>query len=126
MPREHEPRQAGNQAGRETYVNGNSNANSIPEYKGVAQLGDAHSLHSWRARARRRASRQQAVARVYKLGVRATFELVDEIICHHPELENEIDRRLDCYGRLDPEVLRLLGADQFPTMPPLCLVGSSR
>jgi hypothetical protein len=61
--------------------------------------------------------RQRAAARVHALGPRVAFELIDEIIRYHPDLEDEIDRRLDRYADLDPQVLRALGADRLPPQP---------
>jgi hypothetical protein len=83
------------------------------------------ALQSRRRNEARRLFRQRAVARVHALGGRPVFELVDEIIRNHPELEDEIDGRLDKYADLDPNVLRLLGADHFPERP-LYLVRGDR
>jgi hypothetical protein len=69
--------------------------------------------------------RERAVARVHALGPRVPVELIDEIIRHHPDLEEEIDRRIDKYRDLDPEFLRLLGADKFPAGP-LRIIGPDR
>jgi succinylglutamate desuccinylase len=63
------------------------------------------------------------VARLHALGSRPTFELVDEIIRHHPDLEDEIDKRIDKYADLNPDLLKHLGADRFPPVPPPRLVG---
>ena len=68
-------------------------------------------------RSPRRLFRQHAVQRIHALGARVTFELLDELVRHHPELEDDIDRRLDRYGDLDPEILHAVGADRFLALP---------
>jgi hypothetical protein len=93
--------------------NGNAPLNSLPR----------PVLQSRRASEARRLFRQRAVARVHALGQRPTFKLVDEIIRHHPDLEDEIDKWIDKYADLDPDLLRRLGADRLPLIPPPRLVG---
>jgi hypothetical protein len=93
--------------------NSNTPANGTPRF----------ALQARRASEAWRLFRQRAVARVDALGSRPTFELVDEIIRHHPDLEDEIDKRIDKYADLDPDLLKYLGADRFPPVPPPRLVG---
>src|SRR5205823_5976473 len=62
----------------------------------------------------RRLFRQRAVSRIHMLGAWAMFEFVDELIRYHPDLEDEIDRRIDRYADLDPALLWVLGGDKFP------------
>jgi len=62
---------------------------------------------------------------VHALGARVTFELLDELIRYHPDLEDDIDRRLGRYADLDPELLRAAGADVFPRSP-IHAVGGER
>lgn len=56
------------------------------------------------------------VTRVHRLGPRVVGELLAEIAGAHM-LRIDIEQRLERYSRLDPEVLRALGADRFPTNP---------
>src|SRR5690242_16713192 len=64
------------------------------------------------APALRQLRRQRAVERLYRLGVRPVFELVDELARHHPELAGDIDDRLAAYvERLSPELLRATGGN---------------
>jgi hypothetical protein len=85
------------------------------------------SLHPTtpRAQAQRRLYRQRLTERVYRLGVRAVFELVDEIGRHHPDIADDIDERLERYAGLDPNMLRAVGGDQFPASP-VRIVGGTR
>jgi hypothetical protein len=63
-----------------------------------------------------RRRRTRLVERVHRLVPRVTFELLDEIACHHG-LDADLDRRLERYARLDPEILRALGGDRFARSP---------
>ena len=63
-----------------------------------------------------RLRRQRHVEQLHRLGARVLFELVDELDRHHG-LADDLDRRLERYAALDPEVLRALGADRLPVSP---------
>ena len=56
--------------------------------------------------------RQHQVEHVYRLGPRAVGELLDEVA----QGEN-LDRALEAYQRLTPELLAALGGDRFPPAP---------
>ncbi len=56
--------------------------------------------------------RQRQIKHVYSLGVRAVGELLDEVA----QGEN-LDRALEAYARLTPELLAALGGDRFPPSP---------
>ena len=58
--------------------------------------------------------RQRLCARIRALGPRVFFELIAEIERHGTA---DLDKRLERYRKLDPAVLRYLGADEFPTRP---------
>jgi hypothetical protein len=60
--------------------------------------------------------RQRLVRTVHELGARVTFELLDELARAHG-IGDDIDERLAGYASLRPEILRALGADQFPATP---------
>jgi hypothetical protein len=53
---------------------------------------------------------------VWRLGDRVLFELVDHI-AQRFDIDSETDRLLDRYAGLDPQVLRVLGADRLPKAP---------
>ena len=59
-----------------------------------------------------------------RLGARVIFELVDELDRHHG-LGDDLDRRLQRYAALAPDLLAALGAGRFPAAP-LRVVGSGR
>jgi hypothetical protein len=44
------------------------------------------------------------------------FELLDEIGRHH-DIGEDIDRRLEKYAELDPDMLASVGGDRFPESP---------
>jgi hypothetical protein len=67
----------------------------------------------------RRLRRQRYAARIWGLGDRALFELVDHIAGRFG-IEDEIDHLLGRFARLSPAVLRALGADKLP-LPPIRL-----
>jgi hypothetical protein len=64
----------------------------------------------------RRLRRQRYAARIWPLGDRVLFELVDHIAGRF-DLEDEVDRLLDRFAGLDPAVLRALGGDRLPPNP---------
>ena len=56
--------------------------------------------------------RQRQIEHVYRLGVRAVGELLHEVA----QGEN-LDRALEAYQRLTPDMLKTLGGDRFPPVP---------
>ena len=66
--------------------------------------------------AHRRLRRQRLVERVHRLGVRAVFELLDELDRHY-DLGGSLDRRLSRYAELDPMLLHAIGGDRLPPVP---------
>lgn len=77
-----------------------------------------------RQAAERRLRRQRQIERLHHLGVRAVFELFDELARHHG-IGDDIDRRLARYAALDPAVLAVVGGDRFAAAP-LRAVGGRR
>jgi len=76
----------------------------------------------------RRMRRQRQVERIWRLGARVVFELLDELDRSHalPDLDARIER----YSRLDPDVIRAVQADRFPPaihlVPGLICVAAGR
>jgi hypothetical protein len=68
--------------------------------------------------------RQRYAARIWPLGDRVLFELVDHIAGRF-DLEDEVDSLLDRFAALDPAVLRALGGDRLPPNPTR-VVGGAR
>jgi hypothetical protein len=81
------------------------------------------SLQAQRASAARRLRRQLYAARIWPLGDRVLFELVDHIADRFG-LEDEVDHLLDRYADLDLDLLRTLGADRLPTNPTRIIGGA--
>ena len=71
---------------------------------------------------RRRLRPQRQIERIHFLGARVLIELVDELDRYHG-LGDDLDRRLEAYAALAPDLLTALGGDRFPHAP-LRLVGS--
>ena len=59
---------------------------------------------------------ERMVARVHALGVRPLAEMLAEIAIATGKLDLIADH-VEAYARLDPEIVRALGADSFPPMP---------
>jgi hypothetical protein len=59
--------------------------------------------------------RQRQVERICRIP-RLVAELLDEIDRHHG-LGADLDRRLERFAGLDPDLLRALGGDRFPPSP---------
>jgi hypothetical protein len=80
--------------------------------------GNAHSnnLSERRAQENRRLRRQQYAQRIWPLGDRVLFELVNHIADRFGP-EDEVDRLLDRFAGLSPEILRAVGADRLPERP---------
>jgi hypothetical protein len=65
---------------------------------------------------------QRASERLHRRGPRACGELLNELILEGgPAFAVFLRRRLEAYGRLDPDILKALGGWRFPG-PPLYLV----
>ena len=73
--------------------------------------------------AQRRLRRQRHVEQIHRLGARVIFELVDELDRHHG-LGDDLDRRLEAFAGLDPDLIAAVGADRFPVAP-LRIVGGA-
>ena len=59
-----------------------------------------------------RLRRERQIEHVYRLGVRAVAEMLFEVAGGE-----DLDRALEAYGRLTPDLLKALGGDQFPPAP---------
>jgi hypothetical protein len=81
------------------------------------------NLQAQRASETRRLRRQRYAARIWRLGDRVLFELVDQIAGRF-DLEDEVDRLLDRFAGLDPVVLRALGGDRLPSNPTRIIGGA--
>jgi hypothetical protein len=80
----------------------------------------SHSPPRQSADALRRLRWKRYAEAIHPLGARVEFEIWDEIARHHPDLVDDIDQRLGKFAKfaaLDPNVLRVLGADRFPSSP---------
>src|SRR5947207_3999053 len=69
-----------------------------------------------KAQETRRLCRQSQVARICRIP-RLVTELIEEIARHHPEIADDLDRRLDRYASLDAALLRWAGGDRFSASP---------
>ena len=56
--------------------------------------------------------RQRQIEHVYRLGVRAVSELLREVAD-----DDDLDRALEAYGRLTPDLLKALSGDRFAPLP---------
>ena len=83
-----------------------------------------NTISADKSQALARLRRQRHVEQVHRLGARVIFELLNELDRHHG-LGDDLDRRLEAFAGLDPDLLAALGADRFPAAP-LRLVGSAR
>ena len=91
----------------------------------ILQVGFAVGIReNLKNQAQRRLQRQHHVEQVHRLGARVIFELLNELDRVHG-LGDDLDRRLERYARLDPDLLAALGADRFPAAP-LRIVGGAR
>jgi hypothetical protein len=82
-------------------------------------------LQARRASEARRLRRQRYAARIWRLGDRVLFELIDQIADRY-DLEDELDRLLDRFAGLDPAFLRALGGDRLPPNPTRIIIGGAR
>ena len=90
---------------------------------GGNDAADSTRPNAWQAEARR-LRRQRLVQRLYRLGPRAVFELVDEIGRRHG-ITDEVDRRLAAFAALDAEILAITGGDKFPAAPMRAIGGAT-
>jgi hypothetical protein len=81
------------------------------------------NLQARRASETRRLRRQRYAARIWALGDRVLFELVDHIAGRFG-LEDEVDHLLNRFAGLDPAVLRALGGDRLPPNPTRVIGGA--
>ena len=56
--------------------------------------------------------RQRQIEHVYRLGLRAVSELLREVAD-----DDDLDRALEAYGRLTPDLLKALSGDRFAPLP---------
>ena len=75
------------------------------------------SLQAQRGYEARRLRRQRYAQRIWRLGERVEFELVEHLITAFALDEDAVDRVLDRFARLDHKVLKVLGADRLPPSP---------
>ena len=87
-------------------------------------IGTEEKKPAARIQAARRLRRQHLARQVHRLGARVFFEFVDELDRVH-RLGDDLDRRLERYGRLDRDLLHWVGGDRFAAGP-LRAVGGSR
>ena len=69
-----------------------------------------------------RRQRQRLVELVHRLGPRVVYELIDHLDRDHG-LGADLDRLLERFAGLDPEILRQVGGDRFASVH---VVGGSR
>jgi hypothetical protein len=89
---------------------------------------DTHSaarLQERRGAELRRLRRQRYAKRIWALGERVEFELVEKLIRHFALDEDAVDLILNRFAALDPAILRALGGDRIPE-PPLRVIGGGR
>jgi hypothetical protein len=61
-------------------------------------------------------ARQRQCAKLHRLGPRPLFEFLAELAIEH-DIGGAIDRKLSVYDRLDVQIVRAFGADQFLPLP---------
>lgn len=61
------------------------------------------------------------VERLHRLGSRAVYELLAELGARRL-LRTEIEQLVGAYADLDPDIVRAVGTDRLPPLPPLRLV----
>jgi hypothetical protein len=83
------------------------------------------SLREARSAELRRLRRQRYARRIWLLGERVEFELVEHLIAAFNLNEDAVDRVLDRFAGLDADVLRELGGDKLPASP-IHAVGGAR
>ena len=94
-------------------------------------LGTIGQQKTWLHSAKRgpspslRVRRQRQCELVCAFGAPALFELINELDRHSNRGEH-LDIRPRRYADLDPELIRALGADRFPSAPQHIIVGGRR
>jgi hypothetical protein len=81
------------------------------------------SLAAARARETRALRRQQCVERIFRLGPRPVFELIQQLARSLDDAE--VDRLLVRFAALDPGILQALGGNRLPSLP-IRLVGGNQ
>jgi hypothetical protein len=107
-PGKRETRPAGDRAGNLEKTLTNGSATGHNPARAAAQ--------ALRVREARKLRRARYAQRIWSLGDRVLFELVDHIADRFG-IEDEVDRLLDRFANLDPALLRALGADKMPPLP---------
>jgi hypothetical protein len=69
--------------------------------------------------------RQHLARRIHALGPRVLYELFAELDRYH-DLGADLDRRLEHYAALDPDLLAAVGGDRFPPPPMRAIAGGRR
>jgi hypothetical protein len=83
------------------------------------------SLQECRTAELRRLRRQRYAKRIWPLGERVEFELIEHLITAFDLDEDAVDRVLGRFAGLDADVLRELGGDKLPASP-IHAVGGAR
>jgi len=79
--------------------------------------GSSYMLAARRAQENRRQRRQRYIQRIWPLGDRVAFELLDHLISLFGLDDDQVDRVLDRFTGLDPVTLCALAADKLPPPP---------
>jgi hypothetical protein len=81
-------------------------------------LGDVVERHpNIKTRSCPPAREEWLATRLHALGPRALHEFLAELARHHPEIGEDLHRRLERYAALDPRILRQVGGDRFAPRP---------
>jgi hypothetical protein len=84
---------------------------------GQAYTARERSLQERRTAELRRLRRQRYAQRIWRLGERVAFELVEHLIAAFDLDEDAVDNVLGHFAEINPNVLRALGADRLPPAP---------
>jgi hypothetical protein len=84
---------------------------------GRAYTARHRSLQERRTAELSRLRRQRYARRIWPLGERVEFELVEHLITAFDLDEDAVDRVLDRFAGLDADVLRALGGDKLSASP---------
>jgi hypothetical protein len=74
------------------------------------------TLADLRLAATRRLRRQRHIERIFKLGSRVVFEMIDELDRYHGP-GDDLDQRLARYAAIDPTILAAIRGNQFARTP---------
>jgi hypothetical protein len=85
----------------------------------------APAIEKLRAIETRRLRRQQQLVELCRTP-RLVFELIDELARHHPEIVEDIDRRMAKYTAADRDMLRATGGGRMPAVPMYLVAGGER